>query len=175
MRGRQVVNPGEVVVTDAGRLSETHEVKQIFHAAAVYGVVGLGFQPIAGIEQCVTNALVRMDFDPTKGVHRTAGHNEPKAPLESILFPLLGSGTARADLIQSARKQVDAAIRYSAIPRGIHLRDPRVFPGTDCRALCGLARDLRRAAPRQNGPDIPASTKAAGAKGEKISVARSTI
>ena len=112
MRGRQVVNPGEVVVTDAGRLSETHEVKQIFHAAAVYGVVGLGFQPIAGIEQCVTNALVRMDFDPTKGVHRTAGHNEPKARLESILFPLLGSGTARADLIQSARKQVDAAIRY---------------------------------------------------------------
>ena len=112
MRGRQAVNPGEVVVTDAGRLSETHEVKQIFHAAAVYGVVGLGFQPIAGIEQCVTNALVRMDFDPKKSVHRTAGHNEPKPHLGSILFPLFGSGTGRADLIQSARKQVDAAIRY---------------------------------------------------------------
>ena len=112
MRGRQIVNPGEVVVTGAGRLSETHQVKKIFHAASVYGVVGLGFHPIAGIEQCVTNALARMDFDPQKRVQRKAGHNEPKANLGSILFPLLGSGTARADLIQSARKQVAAALRY---------------------------------------------------------------
>jgi len=112
MRGRQVVNPGEIVATDAGRLHETHEVKQIFHAASVYGVVGSGFHSIAGVEQCVTNALARMDFDPTKKIHRTKGRNVPKKGVESILFPLLGSGTARADIIQSARRQLSLAVSY---------------------------------------------------------------
>jgi O-acetyl-ADP-ribose deacetylase (regulator of RNase III) len=112
MGRRQVVNPGEVVATDAGRLRETHHVKQIFHAASVYGVVGSGFHPIAKIEQCIVNALARMDFDPETQPRRSAGRNTPKADLESILFPLLGSGTARADLIQSARTQMKTAVSY---------------------------------------------------------------
>jgi len=173
MRRRQVVNPGEVVVTEAGRLSETHQVKQIFHAATVYGVVGMGFQPIAGIEQCVTNALVRMDFDPKKSVHRTAGHNERKAHFESILFPLLGSGTGRADLIQSARKQVDAAIQYLR-SRAEFTRVTRVYflapTAVHCAALRvtfaerGLAR-ADQASRRERKPPVR--------KRGKSSVARS--
>jgi len=112
MGDRQIVNPGDVVVTGAGRLRETHQVQQIFHAASVYGVVGSGFFPIAKVEQCVTNALSRMDFDPMRRVHRSEGHNAKKGELTSILFPVLGSGTARADLIPSARKQALAAMSY---------------------------------------------------------------
>ena len=175
MNRRQVVNPGEVVVTDAGRLTETHQVKQIFHAASVYGVVGYGFQPIAGIEQCVTNALARMDFEPTKGVKRTAGHNRAKAHLESILFPLLGSGTARADLIASARKQVGAAVRYLR-SRAEFTRVTRVYflapTAVHCAALRvtfaeqGLVRTDRTAS-RERKPPVRKRRKTSGARSTK--------
>jgi hypothetical protein len=59
MQGRQLVNPGEVVSTSAGALESTHEVKRIYHAASVYGVVGEGFHAIPPVEQCITNALAR--------------------------------------------------------------------------------------------------------------------
>jgi hypothetical protein len=172
MRGRQIVNPAEVVATGAGRLSETHQVKQIFHAAAVYGVVGFGFHPIVGVEQCVTNALVRMDFDPTKSVHRTGGHNAPDASLGSILFPLFGSGTARAELIQSARKQVDAAVRYLK-SRAEFTRVSRVFflalTAVHCAALRvtfaeqGLTR-VRGTSRRQQTPAARKTAKTSRAR-----------
>jgi hypothetical protein len=63
MGSRQLVNPGEVVSTSAGWLEESHNVKRIFHSASVYGVVGEGYHPIAQVEQCVTNALVRADWE----------------------------------------------------------------------------------------------------------------
>ena len=53
-----------------------------------------------------------MDFDPTKKIHRTKGRNVAKEGVESILFPLLGSGTARADIIQSACRQLSSAVGY---------------------------------------------------------------
>jgi hypothetical protein len=110
MGRRQLVNPGEVVPTTAGQLTSTHKVKRIFHAAAVYGVVGVGYTPIAQVEQCITNALARIDFETRTG---TRGREAPVAQdAESILFPLLGTGTARAEVIASARKQLQAAISY---------------------------------------------------------------
>src|SRR5262245_58264755 len=63
MRGRQLVNPGQIVPTPSGELETTHKVKRIYHAASVYGVVGAGFHPIVQVEQCITAALVRMDRD----------------------------------------------------------------------------------------------------------------
>ena len=112
MKNRQLVNPGEVVPTGAGRLAETHHVKRILHAAAVYGVVGTGYHPIAHVEQCITNALARVDFD----AMLTARDGSPAQPTEceakSILFPLLGTGSARAEIIQSARLQLQSAIGY---------------------------------------------------------------
>jgi len=63
MGGRQLVNPGEVVSTGAGTLARSHHVKRIYHAAAVYGVVGEGYHGIANVEQCITNALARLDWE----------------------------------------------------------------------------------------------------------------
>jgi hypothetical protein len=115
MNGRQLVNPGEVVATGAGQLAQTHNVKRIFHAAAVYGVVGSGYHPIEQVEQCITNALARLDWDAKAATgHRVPGDSKAgrTAIAESILFPLFGTGTARAEIIQSARKQLEAAISY---------------------------------------------------------------
>src|SRR5215471_3497367 len=111
MKRRQLVNPGEVVSTGAGRLANTHKVKRIFHAAAVYGVVGTGYHPIVQIEQCVTNALARIDLDAKKAAKNGTGR-QSDAEVKSILFPLMGTGTAGAEIIQSARRQLQAAISY---------------------------------------------------------------
>jgi len=114
MKGRQLVNPGEVVSTSAGALGSTHEVKRIYHAASVYGVVGEGFHGIAPIEQCITNALARVDWE-ARGLVEMQGQAKAatkKQPADSILFPLLSAGTARADAIQSARRQLATAISY---------------------------------------------------------------
>jgi len=114
MRGRQLVNPGEVVSTSAGWLERTHHVKRIYHAASVYGVVGEGYNGIANVEQCITNALARVDWEALNLVEtsdRTKAATGKKAP-DSILFPLLSAGTARADVIRSARRQLATAISY---------------------------------------------------------------
>ena len=126
---RQLVNPGEVVSTGPGTLGRTHGVKRIYHAAAVYGVVGTGYHGIAAVEKCITNALARADLEargwiehagPTAGdspsatpgaAARTLAPTSTPAPT-SILFPLLASGTARADLLQAARNQIGAAVAY---------------------------------------------------------------
>jgi O-acetyl-ADP-ribose deacetylase (regulator of RNase III) len=112
MKRRQLVNPGEVVSTGAGRLADTHNVKRIFHAAAVYGVVGTGYHPIVQIEQCITNALARIDLDAKKAGKGGTEGRRSDTEVKSILFPLMGTGTARAEIIQSARRQLQAAISY---------------------------------------------------------------
>ena len=113
MQGRQLVNPGEVVSTSAGALEDTHHVKRIYHAASVYGVVGEGFHGITPVEQCITNALARVDWE-VRGLVETQDKKAApgKQAAESILFPLLSAGTARADAIQSARRQLATAIDY---------------------------------------------------------------
>jgi len=114
MGTRQLVNPGDVVSTGAGELARTHQVKRIYHAASVYGVVGAGYHGIVNVEQCVTNALARVDLE-ARGLVSRAAKRQPgggKRAAESLLFPLLAAGTARADVIQSARRQVGTAVNY---------------------------------------------------------------
>jgi O-acetyl-ADP-ribose deacetylase (regulator of RNase III) len=114
MGSRQLVNPGEVVSTGAGRLQRSHRVKRIYHVASVYGVVGTGFHSIANAEQCITNALARLDWETSSppAAGEEADDLALGIELESILFPLLGAGTAKADVLSAARKQVEAAIAY---------------------------------------------------------------
>lgn len=102
MKRRQLVNPGEVVSTSAGALERTHNVRRIFHVAAVYGIVGRGYRSIANVELCITNALARLDRE-ARG---------SRSPARSILFPLLGTGTARAEITQNARTQIGAVVAY---------------------------------------------------------------
>lgn len=103
MKRRHLVNPGEVVSTGPGALARSHAVRRIYHVAAVYGIVGRGFKTIANVELCITNALARLDQEA-----RVSG----AAPARSILFPLLGTGTARADIVQNARTQIGAVVAY---------------------------------------------------------------
>jgi O-acetyl-ADP-ribose deacetylase (regulator of RNase III) len=106
MRGRQQVNPGTVVATGSGWLCHTHKVRRIYHAATVYGTIGGGFFPIDRIENCVTAALAQADVE--SGEER----NGQRPHYTSILFPLFGTGTGGGRLIDSAKKQLGAAISY---------------------------------------------------------------
>ncbi len=106
MRGRQQVNPGMVVSTGSGSLAETHHVRRIFHVASVYGVIGGGYHPIAMVEQCITAALLQADRESA----RVAKAGEK--PYRSILFPLLTTGSGSSNLVDSARKQLEAARNY---------------------------------------------------------------
>jgi hypothetical protein len=140
MRRKQLVNPGEIVSTSACGLERTHQVRRIYHAAAVYGVVGTGYHAIAHIEQCIANALARADEearelagapDKTKGA-------PANPPARAILFPLLASGTARADVIQSARRQLAAAVGYLRSRAGFTCVQRVYFLARDETVLQGL-------------------------------------
>ena len=98
------VQPATVLVTGSGELQATHGVKKIFHIASVQGEVGAGYTPIKNIHLCVTNAL---------GIANSAEMRE--AGIKSILFPLLGIGTAKGDLQDIAQRLIHAAISYFEI------------------------------------------------------------
>jgi O-acetyl-ADP-ribose deacetylase (regulator of RNase III) len=99
-RGRDS-SPGNIVVTTSGELEKSNHVKRIFHAAAVICEPGSGYRPIGNIAICVRNALRKAD-------------SEELAPLElnSILFPLMGTGTTRSSAQEAADKLIDAAIEH---------------------------------------------------------------
>jgi O-acetyl-ADP-ribose deacetylase (regulator of RNase III) len=92
---------GDVIVTSAGELERSHQVKKIFHAAAVTGEPGKGYSPIQDIGQCVRSALELMDSEDMKS-----------ANLKSILFPLMGTGTGRGEVEAKAEELLVAAIAY---------------------------------------------------------------
>lgn len=106
MRGRQQVNPGTVVPTGSGSLQDTHRVRRIYHAASAYGTIGGGYHPIAQVENCVTAALVLADRESKREVEAK------REAYTSILFPLLGTGAARANFVDHAKKQLSAGINY---------------------------------------------------------------
>ncbi len=101
MTGRTSVQPATVLVSGAGQLKETHNVKKIFHVASVRGQVASGYQPIDNLEFCIKNALEKADCDDFRD------HN-----FKSILFPLLGTGTGKAKAEQVAARLMTAAIEY---------------------------------------------------------------
>jgi O-acetyl-ADP-ribose deacetylase (regulator of RNase III) len=99
MAGKNAVQPSTVLITGAGNLELSHHVKKIFHVAAVRGQVGSGYQPIDNIESCVSNAL-----DTTRSSEFSS--------CKSILFPLLGTGTAKANLAEVAIRLLTASIGF---------------------------------------------------------------
>lgn len=92
---------GNIIVTTAGALEEKNNVKRIFHAAAVIGEPGKGYSPIRNIEDCVRNALAKADSKALADVD-----------IQSILFPLMGTGTKLASAQETADKLIDAAVSY---------------------------------------------------------------
>jgi O-acetyl-ADP-ribose deacetylase (regulator of RNase III) len=93
MRDANCVPAGSVVVTTAGKLRVTNDVQWIFHAASVLGQVSRGYTPIPNVTSCITNALRMADSEEFRAEH----HEKFEKPVQSILFPILGTGQAGAD------------------------------------------------------------------------------
>ena len=102
MKGRTgAVAPATVIVTGSGMLQSTNNVKKIFHAASVHGQPGKGYTPISDIGACVTNSLKKADSLELENFN-----------LQSILFPLIGTGTARGTLKDKVAELIKEAIAY---------------------------------------------------------------
>lgn len=96
------VAPGTVLYTSAGDLAVTNNVKRILHAASVIGQPGGGYSTIENISICVRNALTVLDDK-----RKLGGEN-----LQSILFPLMGTGDAKRNSEDVAKDLVDEAVAY---------------------------------------------------------------
>jgi O-acetyl-ADP-ribose deacetylase (regulator of RNase III) len=101
MGTEKTVPAATVIATTSGGLAASHGVKKLLHAAAVTGEVGEGYAPIANVARCVTNALQKADSPALAGLGAT-----------SILFPLLGTGTAGGDLQATVGRLLSAAVDY---------------------------------------------------------------
>jgi O-acetyl-ADP-ribose deacetylase (regulator of RNase III) len=108
------VPAGIVIPTGSGELLKSHNVKKIFHAASVVGQVGQGYKPISEITDCIVNGLKLVDSEEMS--------NED---IQSILFPLMGTGTTRLDTEGIAGRLIDAAISY--IGENPHTKIQKVY------------------------------------------------
>jgi len=75
-------------------------VKHVIHVAAVRGEPTAGYRQLKSIDRCVDNAL-----DQARIINETV-------QVRSIVFPLLGAGSARGERIPTARILVSAAANY---------------------------------------------------------------
>jgi O-acetyl-ADP-ribose deacetylase (regulator of RNase III) len=121
--GTLTVEPATVIATGSGALHDTHGVRRIYHVAAVQGQVGVGYRPVGNISECVTNALAKLDAD-----------KEQAHDCRTIMFPLLGTGTAAGDP-EIVKQLISAATQYM-----------RRHPASRVKTVAFLARhheDLR--------------------------------
>ncbi len=98
---RVPVAPGTVYATTSGELAETNGVKLVLHVAAVEGTPTRGYRPVRDLPQCVTSTLTTAD---SREVAKTGA--------TSILFPLMGAGTAQGNLKDIVAPLMQAAIQY---------------------------------------------------------------
>jgi len=132
------VHPATVLITGSGELQNTHNVKKIFHVASVQGEVGEGYRPIKNIELCVTNVLTKADSEELKSLN-----------IKSIVFPLMGAGTAQGNLKEIAQKLIQAAILYLETTEGSTLERVYFLTWTDveletCREILQQSEKLVR-------------------------------
>ncbi|MFI7545283.1 macro domain-containing protein [Actinoplanes sp. NPDC049599] len=95
------VEPGSVVVTGPGELHRRNGVRHLLHVAAVYGEPGSGFHQMNEVSRCITNALQAAEKLET-----------PDGDRLTVLFPLLGAGSAGGDLRRTATQLIHAARNY---------------------------------------------------------------
>ncbi|MGW6445755.1 TIR domain-containing protein [Lentzea sp. NPDC055074] len=126
---RRPVAPGTVIATGAGELTRSHQVRHVVHVAAVHGEPGAGYRQVGDVGRCVRNVLaVAEELDPL--------------PLGSVLFPLLGTGAARADAVSTAESMVSAAVDHLVDHPGTRLRRIQ-FLGYNRREHDALTRTFR--------------------------------
>ena len=129
---RRPVAPGTAIVTGAGALTATNQVRHVIHVAAVHGEPGKGYQQVRDLHWCVANALT---------------HAERLAEglrLRSVLFPLLGTGVGGGEVAPTAEAMVTAAIDYLEVNPDTRLRGIQ-FLGYNQTEFAALADVLRRA------------------------------
>lgn len=97
MGNTMMVQPGAVIETTSGALLKSHGVKQILHVAAVSAQYEAGFLQIENLGGCV---------------HRVLDRACNQAGCRSILFPLMGAGTGRGNLNDTADTIVSAALSW---------------------------------------------------------------
>jgi O-acetyl-ADP-ribose deacetylase (regulator of RNase III) len=100
MKDKLSVPPGTILVTTPGDLKK-RGVKWIFHAAAVQGQLGKGYEPIPDISDCVQNALETANLPKYRNSKCT-----------SILFPLFGTGTGGARVNSTVKEMINTTINY---------------------------------------------------------------
>jgi O-acetyl-ADP-ribose deacetylase (regulator of RNase III) len=105
------VAAGNVIATGPGDLKETNNVKKIFHAASVEGELGVGYAPIKEIEKCIRNSLKKADAKELA--------NED---IQSIVFPLMGTGTAKSSPEEVAKRLIDTAISYMEANKNMKIK-----------------------------------------------------
>lgn len=103
------VAPGSVFTTGSGELMRTHNVQYVIHVAAVHGEPGAGYRQVGDVGGCVRNVLL-------------AAEELQDLRLGSVLFPLLGTGDAGADVTSTAEAMVAAAVDHLVDHPGTRLR-----------------------------------------------------
>jgi len=105
---RAHVKIGSVLVTESGMLRASHQVKRVFHVASVEGGLGTGFKADSNnLRACVENVLTRVERE-NNGFWRQLR----KDRLDSILFPMMGSGDGGVPIEVVAEEIIPAAIAY---------------------------------------------------------------
>jgi nudix-type nucleoside diphosphatase (YffH/AdpP family) len=105
---RAHVKIGTVLVTESGMLHSTHQVQRIFHVATVEGGPGAGVKADPDkLKLCVENVLKRVDQE-----NNRLWRLLRKKSLNSIMFPLIGSGDGGIAVESVAEIIIPAAINY---------------------------------------------------------------
>lgn len=136
--GEVSVEPGTVWVTGSGELGRTNRVAKIFHAAAVRGVVGGGYEVVPRVEECVTNSLKRLDEE-----------RKVDSSLRTIVFPMMGTGVGGGDVTTIAPLLIRRALRHlvSHPESGIHIVYFSAWSSRDLNVCLGALRASREVEP----------------------------
>lgn len=108
LMGRRPVPPGTAIITRPGELRR-NGVRYVAHVAAVQGEPGSGFRQIREVGRCVASVLAEVDRigDPP--------------PVETVLFPLLGTGQGAGKLAPTVRTLTGAVIDYFTATPDTHI------------------------------------------------------
>jgi nudix-type nucleoside diphosphatase (YffH/AdpP family) len=105
---RAHVKIGTVLVTESGMLRSTHQVKLIFHVAAVQGGLGEGVTAERkDLKPCVENVLERAERENNRFWRKLC-----KNCIDTILFPMMGAGEGGLKIDVVAEEIIPAAIDY---------------------------------------------------------------
>ncbi|MGO9171381.1 MAG: NUDIX domain-containing protein [Rhodomicrobium sp.] len=98
MGNRAFVKPGTVLLTTAGELERTHNVRQIFHVASVAGGIGVG----------LSTSLANVELAMDKALETIAGEKRYR----SVLVPIFGTGQGEYPVSEVAPLLVKRALAF---------------------------------------------------------------